>query len=274
LIGSILSGDLIACTALTEPGAGSDFSGIQTRAVPIRHAWQLDGAKSWIINANHADVVVVYAQTQADAGGSGIAAFLVHASQTGFSRTRDSNLSALCTMGVGGFELKAYRCTPEEIVSPAGEAFKDIMRSINGARTYVAAMCVGMLEECLHIVAAHGRSRHAFGQTLASHQGWRWALAQASVDLQAARHLVSHATACMDAQGDAQGPAAHAKVFATRMAQQHIAALMHAMGAEGLHDRHPFVRHLKAAQAATLTDGPTEMLLERIARETIGPFRV
>ena len=269
----ILTGDLVACTALTEPDAGSDFSAIQTRATPTADGWQLDGEKTWIINARHADVVVVYAQTQPQGGASGIGAFLVSANRPGFARDAHTSLGPLPTMGVGSFKLNGYRCTPEEVVSPPGEAFRDILRAINGARTYVAAMCVGMVEACLHIAAEYGHQRQTFGQSLASHQGWRWTLANAAVELQAARHLVEHASACIDANQDAQLPAAHAKVFATRMTQQHIAALMHAMGAEGLDERHPFVRHLQAAQAATLTDGSTEMLLERIAREAAGSFR-
>jgi alkylation response protein AidB-like acyl-CoA dehydrogenase len=269
----IISGDLVACTALTEPSAGSDFSAIQTRATRTDGGWQLDGEKTWIINARHADLVVVYAQTQPQGGASGIGAFLVTSNRPGFLRDEHAPLGPLSTIGTGSFKLEGYRCALEEVVSPPGEAFKDILHAINGARTYVAAMCIGMVEECLQIVAEFGNRRQTFGRSLASHQGWRWTLAHASVELQAARHLVAHASACIDANEDAQLPAAHAKVFATRMAQQQIAALMHAMGAEGLDEKYPFVRHLKAAQAATLTDGSTEMLLERIARDTTGSFK-
>jgi alkylation response protein AidB-like acyl-CoA dehydrogenase len=119
----------------------------------------------------------------------------------------------------------------------------------------------------LRIVKAYGNTRQAFGKPLLAHQGWRWALADADIDLQAARLLTAEAAKAIDLKQDAQTAAARAKVFSTRMAQRHIAALMHAMGAEGLHDCHSFMRHLASAQVATLVDGSTEMLLERIAKE-------
>ncbi len=111
------------------------------------------------------------------------------------------------------------------------------------------------------------RARHTFGKPLHEHQGWRWSLADAAIDLAAARLLVDAAAACIDGGSEAQTAAAQAKVFATRMAARHIAALMHAMGAEGLREHHPFLRHLAAAQVAALTDGSTEMLLERMAKD-------
>ena len=79
--------------------------------------------------------------------------------------------------------------------------------------------------------------------------------------------MVRHSALLVDAAMDAQGAGAKAKVFSTRMAQQHVAALMQAMGAEGLREEYPFVRHLAAAQIAGLVDGSTEMLLERIAKD-------
>lgn len=267
VVARILLGELVACTALTEPGTGSDFSAIQTKAIQTAEGWRLDGAKKWIINANYADLVVVYAQTKPGSGAAGVAAFLVSSDRAGFARHEDASLNIVPSLGTGAFSLDGYVCGRAELISPPGEAFKDILRSINGARVYVAAMCCGMVTECLEIAAHYGRRRQAFGKPLAAHQGWRWALADASTDLEAARHLVRYATALIDAGDDAQVAAAHAKVFATRMAQRHVSALMHAMGAEGLRDEYPFVRHLQSVQVASLTDGSTEMLLERIARE-------
>jgi alkylation response protein AidB-like acyl-CoA dehydrogenase len=117
------------------------------------------------------------------------------------------------------------------------------------------------------VASDYGATRHTFGKPLHEHQGWRWSLADATIDLTAARLLVDAGAACIDSGGDAQAAAAQAKVFATRMAARHIAALMHAMGAEGLREHHPFLRHLAAAQVAALVDGSTEMLLERIAKD-------
>ena len=271
LVPALVAGRHSACTALTEPGAGSDFSAIQTQAVAVAGGWQLDGIKSWITNAVHAEVIVVYAQTQAGAGAAGIAAFVVEAKNPGFQRLPAADMGPISTIGAGGFRLAGYHCAEEEMLSPPGEAFKDILGAINGARTYVAAMCCGMVGQALRVASAFGNQRQTFGKSLLGHQGWRWQLADAAIDLEAARLMVRQACAMIDAGQQAQSAAAKAKVFATRMAQKHIAALMHAMGAQGLGENYPFVRHLAAAQIATLVDGSTEMLLERIAKDLKAP---
>lgn len=263
---ALLSGQRSGCTALTEPGAGSDFSAIATLARKVGDAWQLDGQKAWIVNAAHADVMVVYAQTEPGSGARGIAAFVVDGTRSGFVREARADTAVARSIDTGSFSLHGYRASPDELLHPPGEAFKAALASINGARTYVAAMCCGMVQECLRLAGTYGAERHTFGKPLHEHQGWRWCLADAAIDLTAARLMVDAAVELIDDGHDAQTAAAQAKVFATRMAGRHIAALMHAMGAEGLLAKLPFTRHLAAAQVATLVDGSTEMLLERVAR--------
>ena len=263
----LIAGRISACTALTEPTAGSDFSAIQTQAVAVPGGWQLDGSKTWITNAVHADVIVVYAQTRVGAGAAGIAAFIVDTHRSGFHLARGDAMGPLSSMGTGEFQLTGYLCEEDELLSPAGEAFKDILGAINGARAYVAAMCCGMVGECLRVASAYGLQRKTFGKNLLAHQGWRWQLADAAIDLEAAQLMVRHTATLIDTGMDAQSACAKAKVFSTRMAQRHITALMHSMGAEGLREEFPFVRHLAASQVAGLVDGSTEMLLERIAKD-------
>lgn len=266
----LMSGQASGCTALTEPSAGSDFASIRTRAEQVDGGWVLNGDKTWITNAVHADVVIVYAQTQPGAGAAGIAAFVVDAARPGFIRGPALPMGPVSSIGAGSFRLENYACDSGQMLASSGLAFKDIMQSINGARTYVAAMCCGMAGAALQLARDHGLGREAFGRHLHGHQGWRWRLADAAVDLDAARLLVARAAALIDSGLDAQLEAARAKVFATRMAQRHVAELMHAMGAQGLDSHEPLMRHLAAAQVAALVDGSTEMLLERIARDIRG----
>ena len=262
----LLKGDQIGCTALTERAAGSDFSAITMRAVQTTDGWRLDGEKAWIINAKIADVFLVYAQTQPGAGAAGIAAFVVEAKREGFERSVDAFTSAAALSSTGGFRLQGYVALADEMLHAPGLAFKRALESINGARVYVAAMCVGMLQESLRLAQAYGQRRQTFGQNLEQHQGWRWLLADAAVDLEAASALVDCAAHAIDEGRQSQDLAAKAKVFATRAAQRHLPALLHAMGAEGLRDSYPLMRHVAAAQVATLVDGSTEMLLERISK--------
>jgi alkylation response protein AidB-like acyl-CoA dehydrogenase len=260
----LMHGRAIGCTALTEPGAGSDFAAITMRAVKVDGGWQLEGAKAWITNAAEADVVVMYAQTEPGSGGRGVAGFVIDAHREGFHREPAYALGGQHAIGAGGFRLQGYRARDDELLHPPGRAFKAAMGSINGARTYIAAMCCGMVGEALRVASAHGEQRHTFGRPLADHQGWRWRLAEAASELQAARLMVAHAAALVDANADAQLAAAQAKLLACRLAERHLPALAQAMGAEGLREHHPFARHLMGARVANFVDGSTEMLLERI----------
>ena len=194
----------------------------------------------------------------------GIASFLIDGDRDGFHRDPAIAMTAQHSIGAGGFRLDGYRARMDEMLHPAGQAFKAALDGINGARVYVAAMCCGMVDACLNIAADYGRARQSFGKPLVRHQGWRWRLADAEVDLEAARLMVARAAQQIEAGENAMAAAARAKVFATRMAERHIAALAQNMGAEGLRENHPFSRHLIAARVASFTDGSTEMLLDRL----------
>lgn len=260
----LLAARRLGCTALTEPGAGSDFGAIATRAERVGEGWVLSGTKAWIINAVQADVVVLYAQTEPGSGACGIAGFVVDASRPGLRRGEAMGGTWTASAGVGAFHLDGYRAGDDEMIHPPGQAFRRALESINGARTYVAAMCCGMLARALRVTLDHGAERRSFGRSLADHQGWRWPLAQAQVDLQAAQGLVEAASAAIDTQQPAEPLAAAAKIAATQAAATHLPRLLHAMGAAGLDPRQPLARHVQAAQMASLVDGSTEMLLERV----------
>jgi len=265
-VDDLVAGRRLGCTALTEPGAGSDFAAITTTATALPDGrWRIDGAKAWITNAAEADVVVLYAQTVAGSGGRGIAGFVIDGQRAGFGRQPGYALGGQHSIGTGGFTLDGYIAQADELLHPPGQAFKAALGSINGARTYIAAMCCGMVGEALRVAQAYGAQRHSFGQPLQQHQGWRWRLAEAGSALAACRLMVAQAAEAIDAGQDAQLLAAQAKLLACRMAERQLPALAQAMGAEGLREQHPFARHLMGARVASFVDGSTEMLLERIA---------
>jgi alkylation response protein AidB-like acyl-CoA dehydrogenase len=261
----LLAGRRLGCTALTEPSAGSDFAAIRTMATRTPQGWRIDGEKAWITNAAEADVIVLYAQTEAGSGGRGIACFVVDGRREGFIRRPAFALTGQHAIGAAGFRLEGYLARDEEMLQPPGRAFKSALGSINGARCYIAAMCNGMVGEALHTALAYGRERHSFGQPLADHQGWRWRLAEASAELAAARLLVAQAAVQVEAGADAQLLSAQAKLVSTRLAERQLPVLAQAMGAEGLRREHCFGRHLAGARVASFVDGSSEMLLERIS---------
>ncbi|QCO57723.1 acyl-CoA dehydrogenase (plasmid) [Pseudorhodobacter turbinis] len=263
---ALLDGRQTACTALTEKTSGSDFAAIEMRAHKVEGGWRLEGEKRWIINARHASLAIVYAQCAQIGDSRGIGAFVVDLTAPECTRfAQDSEIAQVST-GTGGFALNGVVVPDDHLLLTPGQAFKSILTEINGARTYVAAMCCGMLDAALETVSAYGQTRQSFGKPLAAHQGWRLPVARAETDLAAARALVAAATAQFSSGADAQLLSAQAKIHAVTTCQTHLPHLLHAMGAEGLRPEYPFIRHLGAAQIAGLADGSTEMLLERVAK--------
>ncbi len=265
-LAKLLGGEASACTALTELHAGSDFFAIATQARTDGDGWVLDGEKSWITNARSAAVAIVYAQCGKIGDRDGIAAFVVDLRDPKVQRYAMDAAVPQVSAQTGGFRLSGYRAEADALLLPPGEAFRSILAEINGARCYVAAMCCGMLEAALASCTGYGRERMSFGKPLAGHQGWRFALAQAEVDLAAARALTHKAALAVHNSNDAQLLAAQAKLAASAACERHLPRLLHAMGAEGLRNDHPFVRHIGATALARLVDGSDEMLLERVAR--------
>jgi alkylation response protein AidB-like acyl-CoA dehydrogenase len=261
----LLRGELIGAVALTEPSAGSDFSAIRTRAERAAGGWRLNGEKAWLTNGAAVDVMVVYAQTDPAAGSSGIAAFVVDATHDGFERGAPYAMSGAHASGASGLKLIDYFAADDDLFYAPGAAFKTALGSITGARIYVAAMCCGMVEEALSLALARARSRSTFGEPLIKRQGLRWMLADVATDLEAARLLSYRATRLLEEGADAVLAAAHAKKFATRMAERRLPQCMQVLGAEGLLEAHPIGRHIAAARVAHYTDGTTEIQNERIA---------
>jgi len=261
---AILSAEKFAATALSEPGAGSDFAGIQTRAVRVAGGWELTGTKGWITNATIADYFVTYAQTDPEAGWRGIASFLVEADRDGFKRLPAYELAGGHAIGAGGFELESYFVPDENVLGGPGDGFKSAMKGVNGARVYVAAMCAGLVADALSKAVAYGGERKTFNLPLLDHQGHKWSLADVATDLEAMRALTRAAGQLIEEGQDAIIRAAQAKKFATDRAVRLVERCMHAMGANGLRAEHGLHRHLIAAKIAAYTDGSVEMMNERI----------
>lgn len=264
LVAPMLEGELIGCTAMTEPGAGSDFAAIATRARKVAGGWRLDGEKAWISNASVADVCLTYAQTDASLGKDGIACFVVEAGRDGFTRLPAYELHGCHAIGVGGFTLDDCFVPDDMLLYPPGQGFKAAMQAVNRARVHVAAMNAGMLDASLAAALRYGAEHQAFRQPLLDFQGLRWSLVDVATDLEALRLLTYRGARLIDAGADAQEAAAMAKKFGNDCASRGIAACVQAMGANGLLAGIPLSRHLAAAKLLCYTDGSTEMMNERI----------
>jgi alkylation response protein AidB-like acyl-CoA dehydrogenase len=266
LLPRMLAGDAIGCAAYTEPGHGSDLGNLTATAIRTARGWRLNGTKTWITNAAVADVFLTLVQTDPAAASNGIAMILVESAGEGFLRAPAIELQGAHSIGAGGFELRDYLAPEEALLGVPGEAFRNSLVGINGARCYVAAMCAGMLDAAIDAAVRYAAKREAFGRPVIEFQGLRWSLVDAANDLAALRLLCYRAARLIDEGQGAEEAAAAAKKFAGDKTVAHLTACVQSLGANGLRSDFPLMRHLGAAKTACFTDGTTEMMNERLGK--------
>jgi alkylation response protein AidB-like acyl-CoA dehydrogenase len=260
----LLRGELFGATALTEPGMGSDFLAIQSKARRVNGGWVLNGEKAWITNAHIADFFIVYAQTEKVGSTAGISEFLVRSESEGFELDAPYSLIGGDMAGAGGFRMNDLFIPDSHAFSTAGEGFKLAMSGVNRARIYVAAMCSGIVADALDCALNYGAKRQAFGKTLLEHQGLLWKLSDVSTQLAAMRALTYQAGETIEEGESAILIAAQAKKFATERVVSLIEDCMQVTGANGLRSTHGFGRQLLAAKITGYIDGTAEMMNERV----------
>ena len=260
----LMTGEIICAPSMTEPGAGSDFAALATTAVKVPGGWRLDGAKAWVTNGTHADLVVLYAQTEPGSGASGIASFFVDLGGRGVTREPAYRLCGGHAVGAAAIGLRDVFVPDEDLLAPAGKAFKSALTTVSAARTHVSAMACGIVAGALERAVGYAHERQSFGRPLIKHQGLRWSLADVATELEAARSLTYRAAHVIARGDDATLAAAQAKHYSAEMAVRSVKACMQAMGAAGLGEEEPFGRYLSSALLTCYADGTTQMQQERI----------
>lgn len=271
LLPELLAGERFGASAYTEPAHGSDLVQLETRADRVEGGWRVNGSKSWITGAAWANVFLTLVQTQPGAGAAGIALVLVEADRDGFHRDAPYEVAGGSAVGLGGFQLRDYFVPESAMLQPPGTAVRTALEGINGARCYVAAMCAGMLESALDVALRYTSKRQAFGQATLQFQGLRWSLVEVATDLAALRLLTYRAARLIssddpDLRKSAHAAAATAKKFAGDQTIRQLSSCIQALGANGLREEYPLVRHLLAAKMAAFADGTTEMMNERLGK--------
>ncbi len=213
----LVAGQRLGCTALSEPGAGSDFAAISTTATrQPGGGWRIDGAKAWITNAAEADVVVLYAQTEPGSGGRGIAGFVVDGRRAGFVRAPGlcAWVASTASAPAASRSTATWPATTNCCTRQARPSRPRWARSTVPAPTSRRCAAAWSARRC-GWRRPTAQQRHSFGVPLQQHQGWRWRLAEAATELAACRALVAQAADAIDAGADAQLLAAQAKLLAT-----------------------------------------------------------
>lgn len=264
----VVSGDKTVAYALTEPDAGSDLSGLRTRATRADGHWVLNGGKQFISGADYADYIILLVVTDPEAGfRGGYTLFLIERSNPGFHY-----LGTMKKMGWRGYQLGAFSlqdCIVEDshVLGQVGGGFGGMMATINTTRIEYAGRYVGMADELMRLAIEHANTRKTFGATLGSHQMIQTMLADSDCELQASRLLAYQAADLAD-RGDpgARIAGSRAKLFASEMVGRVADRVLQIFGGSGYMSDLPIERMYRDARAFRIGEGTSEMQRIQIAR--------
>ena len=263
----LISGEHVGALAMSEPGAGSDVVSMKTRAERKGDRYVLNGAKMWITNGPVADVLLVYAKTDPQAGPRGVSAFLIEKGFKGFSTPQ--KLDKLGMRGSDTSELLFQDCeVPEEnLMGREGEGARILMSGLDYERAVLSAGSIGIMQACMDLVVPYVHDRKQFGQPIGSFQLMQGKLADMYVTLSAARaYVYAVARACDRGQTtrkDAAGAILYAAEKGVWMALQAIQVL----GGNGYINEFPAGRLLRDAKLYEIGAGTSEIRRWLIGRE-------
>ena len=267
---AMASGEVLGAIAMTEPGAGSDLAAMKSRARRTEGGWRLDGGKIFITNGQVADLVIVCAKTDPEAGARGVSLFLVDTTLPGFSRGQPikkigQHASDTAELFFDGIEL------PEDaLLGEEGRGFAYLMQELPRERLGVGAQALGAMQGALELTLAYVQERRAFGQRVGDFQNTRFTLAEVQADIEMGRAYLEKCTA-QYRQGE-MGPteAAILKLRLTEMQCATADTCLQLFGGYGYTREYPISRFYLDARVQTIYAGTSEIMKEVVARSLLG----
>lgn len=255
----LLSGEYIGAFGLTEPGAGTDAAGQQTKAVLDGDHWVLNGTKIFITNAGHADIFIIFAMTDKSLGTRGISAFIVERTFEGFRVGKEEK-----KMGIRGSstcELIMENCIvpKENILGEINKGFKIAMKTLDGGRIGIAAQALGIGEGAIDEAVKYVKERKQFGKRISQFQNTQFKLADMRTRMQAAKWLVYAAAMKKDSGEPYSEDAAMAKLFAAEAASEVTRQAVQLFGGYGYTREYPVERMMRDAKITEIYEGTSEV---------------
>ena len=268
----LASGEWLAAYALTEPGSGSDSAAMRTAARREGDEYVLNGGKRFITNAGVASVYVVFAKTDAEAGHSGISAFVVEAESPGFEVGRIEPKMGIKGSTTGEIFFNDCRVPAANLLGEEGEGFRIAMRILDRSRPGIGAQGLGLAQGATDYAVEYARSRETMGRPIAQHQLIAGMLADMETKCEAARGLLYKVGAMIDA--DETGPeltklSAMAKLYCTDVAMDVTTDAVQVLGGYGYIQEYPVERMMRDAKITQIYEGTNQIQRLVIAREML-----
>jgi alkylation response protein AidB-like acyl-CoA dehydrogenase len=261
------SGEMLACFCLTEPGAGSDAAAIKARARRHGNRWVVNGTKQFITSGANAQVAIVFAVTDPDAGRRGISAFIVPTSTPGYRVARLEKKLGQRASDTAQLVFEDMELTPDLLLGAEGEGYRIALSNLEGGRIGIAAQALGMARAAYEAALAYAKEREAFGEKIIGHQAVAFRLADMATGLAAARGLILDAAGRRDAGEPCLTEAAMAKLFASEMAERVASDAIQIHGGYGYLADFPVERIYRDVRVCQIYEGTSDIQRIVIARE-------
>jgi len=261
-----MAGGAVASYALSEAGSGSDAFALKTRAVQDGDHFVLTGRKLWITNAAEAEVFLVMANVNPEAGYRGITSFVVERGMSGFSVGKKEDKLGIRASSTCELILENVRVPRANVVGEVGKGYKIAIETLNEGRIGIGAQMIGIAQGALDDALAYTAERKQFGKSIGEFQAVQFTLAQMATELECARLLVYNAARLKDAKQPFLMQAAMAKLKSSEVAERASSLAIELFGGVGYTREYPVEKRFRDAKIGKIYEGTSNMQLQTIAK--------
>ena len=266
----MLASTTVGAYALSEAGSGSDAFALTTKAVADGDHYVINGRKLWITNGNEADVFVVFATINPEAGYRGITAFMVERGCTGFSVGKKEDKLGIRASSTCELILEDCRVPKANILGEVGKGYKVAIETLNEGRIGIGAQMIGLAKGALDCAVKYTKERKQFGKAIAEFQLVQGQLARMATELEAARLLVYNAARLRDAGKPFLTEAAMAKLYSSEVAERVTSMAINLYGGYGYVKDYPVEKFWRDCKIGQIYEGTSNMQLVTIAKQLLG----
>jgi alkylation response protein AidB-like acyl-CoA dehydrogenase len=261
-----LATEKVGAYCLSEAGSGSDAFALKCKAKEDGDSYILNGAKLWITNANEADIFIVLANVNPEAGYKGITAFVVERGFEGFSVSKKENKLGIRASSTCEILLEDCRVPKENILGELGKGYKVAIETLNEGRIGIGAQMVGIAQGAFDSALGYIQERKQFGKAISEFQGVQFQLARMATDIETARLLVYNAARMKMAGQPFLKEAAMAKFYSSEVAERVASMAVDLYGGNGFVKEYPVEKFYRDAKIGKIYEGTTNMQLMTIAK--------
>ncbi len=261
-----LANSAVGAYALSEAGSGSDAFALRTKAVKKGDKYILDGSKLWITNGNEADLFLVFANLNPEAGYKGITAFVVERGMPGFTVGKKEHKLGIRASSTTELLFENCEVPVENVLGAEGIGYKVAIETLNEGRIGIGAQMIGIAQGAFDAALAYSKERRQFGKAISEFQGMQFNLAKLATSIETARLLVYQAARLKEAGEPFLKEAAMAKYYASDVAEQVTSAGVEIFGGYGYTTEYPAEKYYRDAKIGKIYEGTSFMQLQTIAK--------